>query len=410
MKYLVSLLGFVFAAQQAQGQTATVDSFLSSAWNSQAMRLQQKNLDLYGESKFVNPIDGLQLRLEQKDDLKIQTGVRLTPKGFTEYRILQDLHDQEARLENMEYKSQLTSALETRYLAILDYIDAQEKQKRLAELLDIIRKSLRMTQAATRSSNADALQLLKVREEFEEAQFKMSQVQTRIRNVLTHLKALDINLPKDPQLLVTLPKPKDLLSHLDKLTEKKSIPEKTLSVRMAEEKALKARNSLAMDMSRDSKLIDFVEVGIVDDSKQKERKYTLEVSINIPGFTATSFSQREKARELVQYELDILESRKLQTSELEGLRQDVEQAAKLYENLYGSDFVAAETKIKNLARQQNPILTVNLEKTSIERAFRAQEVAYLAGKSYLSYLAKADILSEQPEINFLSKDLSRIKR
>ena len=410
LKLKILFIILVLATPTVFAQASTLDSFLSSAWSSSALRLQKKNLEVYGEAQFVNPIDVMQLRLEQKEDLQIKTGIRLNPKGFSEYRMLQALHAQESRLEQMDFKESLAAALESRYFAILDYMNAQEKQQRLSRLLEVVRKNLRMTQAASRSSSGDTIQLLKVREELEEVQLKLSAVKSQIRIYLLKLKSQDSNITNDPQFLKTLPNPKELLLNLKKLAAEKPSAEKTLIVRKAEESAQKARNLLAMDLSRDSKLIDFVEVGFVNDAKVNERKYTVQLAINIPGFTATSFSQREKSRELVKYEIDIQATKNKESLEIESLKQDIEQAAELYEVLYGANFIAAESKVQNLARRQNPLMAVSLEKTSAERAFRAQEITYSANKSYLAYLAKTDAFFDQPDVNFLSKDLTWIKR
>ena len=397
---------FVAVLMLAEPAIARFDTakFLSSAWRDPAVQMKEASRNEFGSSSFINPVEKMQLRLGQGHYVDQRKGsVRLYTRGFSEYRLMRGLRSQETQLEQTESQAQLGKALSERYEALLAYAHASEKRKLAASLLKSVSSSAGMTKLLTRASSASGADLLKAKASTEEAQLDLAKAEMEEKLAVQILASLDSGAVAggEPMELLT---PEQMLSNLDKLKLRSS--GESSAVRLARAQAQLKRDEGFLDVEKDGRLIDYFEVSMSED--REERRYSLEVAINIPGFSGSDHKARERSRSAVNYEIEAHEADRENAQAATASRTTLEQFAATYRTLKSASETPGEERIKKLARNQDPLLAASLERASAQRAMALAEIHHSAAEAYLAYLVATDALIDHPRTNFFSASLGEI--
>lgn len=413
----ISLLSWhISVAAQNPKHILNIDSYLNSAWLSKSVELRTQNLREYGLHEIINPIEGIQVKLAktQTEDDEKQIAFRIKPRGLTEYKILGTLQRQTTRLEKIAYDQQISSSLLERYLTYIELTSSIEKRKTLTQLLVLSKRELAMVSATTRSSVTGTKELLNANEELQLVQEKIAEVDSRIALVLLKIKMLDSRFNVEPTQiqnftsasLPTVNELENMLAKTDSLREQYTSTT-PLSVQIQRERAEQAKNSISYDRARAEKLFDYFEMKVSQD--KRERVYGFEIGFNIPGFSSSSYDDREKSRRLVEYDLDAMSAEKEHQIALHVTTLSLKKSIALWKSLNSSDDSVLQQRIRKLARRQDPMLAVSLEKDEFSKRIRRQEVAEETLKHYVTLLASTDLLTHHTRINFLSPQLREIQ-
>lgn len=402
---IVSLLAGANA--HGAGARAATENFLGSAWRDPMVTLREQNVKAFGSAGFSNPFEKMQVRLAQNkyaDDRK--AGLRAYPRGWTEYGLLRQLNEQGARMEDMLFREQLGKSLHDRYLALVEFRYAGEIKRLRASLAQSLKRAMAMQMASARADAAKARDLLKAREAAEEAQLKLAEAEGKLRYATERLKVLDSQTRTDRLSLADWPEATELNGILDQFGSRGG-GESSLESRIARETAIRTRNSMHYDVAKDDRIFDYFEFSIAQDGP--ETKYGIEVAINIPGFAGSDHGARDKARQIVKYEIEAVEAQRESATDMATQRTIVIKASEWYRQASSSEDSQALERIKSLARRNDPMLANALERDAVQRKLLAAESSRDAFIAYVEYLEASGTLAEKPRVNFLSRDLRELK-
>lgn len=403
---LILLLPLGLLAQTADLRNVSAlrnADFLKSAWNSQSVLLRQKNLESFGDTSFRNPIENVELTLGKTYNTsdKREAALKISPRGFVEYSTWSKLDRQSAELEKMAFDQQLSSALFERYMMLTEYLALWEKQRLAKLLLELSQREFAMIRASSRASVAEAKDLMKANEELDNSRTVFDQASLNVTFAWKKLKALDSRLEGDPLPPEGLPTALEFEKMATRaLGDTKSFQSvDSAMVKYAQEKATQARNSWKMEQSSKTKLIDSFEVKLAED--RKDKVYSVEVSVNLPGF-GSDYNSREKLRRLVDYDVEALGIEKNSRLTLETARENLLRSIQSYKELTSEKNQKVMDRMKALARKQDPMLNILLEKENLAKKSRNIDAATLIFQNYFSYLHSFDLLVQRPQVNFIS--------
>ena len=399
------------AQAEAASSAGESEAFLASAWTDSAVTLRAENLKTFGDASLSNPIEKLQLRLNQNEYIEDRKAVlRASPRGLSEYRLMRQLNGQTARLEDLTFRQGLTKALVERYEALIEYRFAVEARRIESALLQNAKRALSMQSASASNSKASAHDLLKAREAVQGSDFKLTEAEARVRRLAERLKSLAPSLKTETISFSDWPTPTELSGVVDRYSggASEARASANLETQLAKEHARRMRDSVEYDIQRDTKLIDYVEISYSERATQESR-YGFEIGINIPGFSGKDFGNQEKARQLVRYEIEAREKEREQQLLFHGARESLARSVEAYKSATSQEDSATEERIRSLARNADPLLANAIDHESLSRELRANESAREAYRSYVGLLRAVGAFDEKARINFLSRGLKEIR-
>lgn len=413
----ITFFCFLVTAEAADlAQSLDLDSYMNSAWRSKSIELREQNLNQYGETGFLNPIEGMQLKLskDQSEDDDRQLALRIKPRGLTEFKLLRTLRGQSTRLEKMAYDQQLSEAMRDRYLTYVEFISAHEKRRVLQTLISIEKREVAMLATAARSALANAKDLVKGTDNVQLSEEKLAGLESQISLLLLKMKTFDKTLKMDSDKISnlnykSLPTPVDLEKMIQKTVPLREAhqSDSSLLVKLQQEKAEQAKNAIFYEQARTEKFFDYFEIKVSED--RKERVYGFEVGLNIPGFSSGGYDLREKSRRLIEYDLEAQSAETEQNLLIASTKMSLKNSINLWKSFVANENPILQKRMKKLARSQDPLLAISLEKDELSKSLRQHEVGEEALKNYVLFLSAVDLLAHHPKVNFLSPELRELR-
>lgn len=391
-------LSVLTAAPSLASARLRTDAFLSSAGTAPSVQYRRQNrLDAAG---FLNPIDKMQLSYEgngKKADER-EFGLKISPRGFSEYGIERRLRRQQDTAESLALRKEIGKALEERYLALIDHAMAGTRAGIQRELLKLSEREVAVTTAATRASKADARDLMKAREGHEQLKVETADVEAQLSASVLKLKSLDPSV-KDTELTMD-----DLIVPFDAA---KNLPAdgegSDVEVELAREEAAMARGEYEYGVAKTGRLID--SLGVKMEQKNDENVYTFEVTLNVPGFVGGDYSSRERSRKAVEAEIDANEVTRFQAGMLRGLHRAFEKSLasyKLFVDRGGGAARKLSDRLKKLARREDPSLLLLVQRNELEERLKRSEAAAEALRTYVQILSVTGTLARNEKTDYLA--------
>lgn len=410
-------------------KAGSFDQFLSSAMGDFKVSLQKKNQSEYGKSSGFRPIEAIQIQLSRNENLQHRRSiseytqglaprnlfvedrgiaVRVQPRGPTQLKLLSSLSDGQNKIEALSTQKAITKSLLERYLAASHYASAFEVSRLWATIVQKRHQRFSMVQAAARSSEAKATDLIKDRSALEDAEMNQGLADSELKVAAARLKLFDPTVGEILPSRDELPTPIQMLKVVSE-TPSASAP---LAAELAREKTERAKQSAAYEVAKDERIVQFVEVSYAETQENRllrdDRQLGIKVAFNVPGFASSELSRSEKSRELVKYEVEAREAQREEAITQLTAKEALENAAALYKSITALESRPAEQRLRRLVNRQDPLLAISIDEDALRREMRKIEITKKAFESYFYYLASAGALANRAGTNFLSRDLKEL--
>lgn len=329
--------------------------------------------------------------------------LKIVPRGYSDYKAERRLQTDLWLLENDALNIETGKALEERYLAVIDHAVATSKAELYAGYLKLSEREVAVASAGNRVARASAQDLIKAREAHLSAKLQAEQAQTDLKTSASKLKSLDADLKDDKISLEDLRSPTDAEKNFP--TADGAWSPSSADVSAAKHKADLELHEVDLARARSSKLID--NFGFKLEQKDDEDVYKLELTLNLPNWSSSDYSTREKARKAVLSDIEAREAERSHASDLGAAKTTFDKAMASYRVYGGLGSEAAREineRLKRIAQREDAGLVILLQKNELNEKLKRLEATAEVLKAYVTYLSLAGVLVSNPTTNYLARE------
>ncbi|MGE0631911.1 MAG: hypothetical protein AB7O96_05860 [Pseudobdellovibrionaceae bacterium] len=393
---LISLTSISFAANS--------EDILRTAWQDPKVKASESTLEIIDSATGINPFSEVQLRLEgtESNTNKKEYGLRLYPKGLSEFTSYRRYQRSLEALGEWQKDDALSSALVNRYSLVSRIAFLQQKKIISQELMSISKKANQALAYYSKKNRSELKSYIKGKTDLYKIDLKIAEIERESVRIEQELESL--SLPKAFSIdLKNLASVEDIKKRF-KSQESKELP------RSAEKLGLelqKLQSSVSYDHAKDSKWLDYFELTVKEDKNQQV--FGVGLAFNIPFLSSPDIGRLDKK---VKAQMEEVELQNLTTGaekNLESLAFEIQNMISLYTSM-SEDRMNIERlkKASSMIAKQDVLLAVELQKSWFESFEQLSEVEFQIRTLYIQYLHEASVLAANPDVNYLSKNKGRI--
>ena len=400
--FYILLLPSVLSAQ------VSMDDFLWSALEAPAIKVfDNQNTFLQTNPYKLSMIRGMQFRTEsnQLDTERQDYALRLTPANPWEVKRNNQYFQTYQEVTQLDRQRDLKKILKSHYEAIIDWAYLEEQKKIKEEEKKIAQTQIKILEAQRFSNFFDANDYVELKIDqlekvvaLEELYFEEDAQRSKIETLYPSAKNQTIswNLSK----LISIDKIQQLIEYPQFASESGEVAYRQKQIELAQ-------SEWALEKSN-------INFGYLQAQYQQYRidqnrsPWSIGLGVTIPIFNPNKGDMTKRKLEMIEAEGDLANAKLEQQEGRELMKKKVKTLTARYYNLQSQlDSLNVEALASNLQQMtdSNPMVLVRLKSSLIKsrniEALLRKEI-YLA---YIEYLAYAEILQQQPLINYLSSEL-----
>ncbi|NJN27125.1 MAG: hypothetical protein HC819_14685 [Cyclobacteriaceae bacterium] len=393
------------------GAQFSLDSFLSSARNDNALAPAQAKLNFLKDNNFNSPwINRLEVRIgsENADFTLDDYRLRVTPGNPSELKANKRYHHKQVSLLNTVYQDKLNDALLERYSLVLEHYFEYKKKENIERLLSTSREIIDMMSQGKGVYAMDMGDLIDA--ESDELDLKMDLVDAKLsidelEYMMKDMQSFEGSISwRNAALLET----QDILNLFALFKEQPGGKHIEL-VKIDQQNALEAER-FNIEKSESLRNIGYFQAGFdVNRGDGFSDHFGYQIGVRIP------IVNPDKAQ-LNRRKLNLMDNEAILYAQTETNRRDIELAVLRMDHFAGQ-YHEISNKLKNMDRQ-NPLNLqipgkgikmsdlIKWNEFLIELMDKKIQTERSIFKTYISYLNLTGKLIEAPLRNYLSKDLN----